>query len=132
MLMSSHFFVFRMSDFLADCAEHIIVLIKVHKRVINRYFKFCLWLGIPYHRVQATKANELCRIVSEFALEYRTTRERVMQQLEKKASHRERNKTRGKMITEVCGFLQQLNNSLFGRVGVINLGNTIISVLFEI
>lgn len=40
--------------------------------------------------------------VSEFALEYRTTRERVKEQLEKKANHRERNKTRGKMITEVC------------------------------
>lgn len=98
---TSYFPCCRMSDFLVDCAEHIIVLTKVHRRVMNRYFKFCLWLGIPYHRVQATKPNELCRIVSEFALEYRTTRERVMQQLEKKASHRERNKTRGKMITEV-------------------------------
>nr|XP_018909666.1 PREDICTED: uncharacterized protein LOC109038874 isoform X2 [Bemisia tabaci] len=91
----------KMSDFLADCAERIIVLCKVHRRVINRYHKFCLWLGIPLHRVCLTKPNELCRIISEFALEYRTTRERVLQQLEKKANHRERNKTRGKMITEI-------------------------------
>ncbi|XP_054276971.1 FH1/FH2 domain-containing protein 3 isoform X2 [Macrosteles quadrilineatus] len=97
----------KMSDFLADCAERIIVLGKVHRRVMNRYFKFCLWLGIPYHRVQATKPNELCRVISEFALEYRTTRERVMQQLEKKASHRERNKTRGKMITEMGKFRRE-------------------------
>lgn len=73
----------------------------VHRRIINRFHKFILWLGIPLHRVQDTKPNEFCRIVSEFALEYRTTRERVIQQLEKKANHRERNKTRGKMITEV-------------------------------
>lgn len=53
------------------------------------------------HQISEIKQNELCRIVSEFALEYRTTRERVIQQLEKKANHRERNKTRGKMITEV-------------------------------
>lgn len=91
----------RMSDFLADCAERIIVLGIVHRRIINRFRKFILWLGIPLHRVQDTKPNEFCRIVSEFALEYRTTRERVIQQLEKKANHRERNKTRGKMITEV-------------------------------
>lgn len=39
--------------------------------------------------------------MSEFALEYRTTRDRVIQQLEKKANCRERNKTRGKMITQV-------------------------------
>ncbi|CAI6361991.1 unnamed protein product [Macrosiphum euphorbiae] len=91
----------KMSEFLADCAERIVVLGKVHRRVVNRFNKFCLWLGIPLHKVQLTKPNELCRIVSEFSLEYRTTRERVIQQLHKKASHRERNKTRGKMITEV-------------------------------
>lgn len=96
-----HFCCTRMSDFLADCAERIIVLGIVHRRIINRFHKFVLWLGIPLHRVQDTKPNEFCRIVSEFALEYRTTRERVIQQLEKKANHRERNKTRGKMITEV-------------------------------
>lgn len=93
-----------MSDFLADCAERIIVLSIVHRRIINRFHKFILWLGIPLHRVQDTKPNEFCRIVSEFALEYRTTRERVLQQLEKKANHRERNKTRGKMITEASIF----------------------------
>ncbi|XP_050526357.1 FH1/FH2 domain-containing protein 3 isoform X2 [Daktulosphaira vitifoliae] len=91
----------KMSEFLADCVERIVVLGKVHRRVMNRFNKFCLWLGIPLHKVQFTKPNELCRTVSEFALEYRTTRERVIQQLHKKASHRERNKTRGKMITEV-------------------------------
>uniref|UniRef100_A0A1B6CX54 FH2 domain-containing protein n=1 Tax=Clastoptera arizonana TaxID=38151 RepID=A0A1B6CX54_9HEMI len=97
----------KMSDFLADCAERIIVLSKVFRRVMNRYNKFCLWIGIPFHRVQATKPNDLCKIVSEFALEFRTTRERVLQQLEKKANHRERNKTRGKMITEVGKFKSQ-------------------------
>ena len=53
--------------------------------------------------MRETKPGHFCRIVSEFALEYRTTRDRVMQQLEKKATHRERNKTRGKMITQVDG-----------------------------
>ncbi|KAK7605056.1 hypothetical protein V9T40_006242 [Parthenolecanium corni] len=94
----------KISDFLADCAERIIALRKIHRRVLNRYYKFCLWLGVPLHRIQTTKPNELCKIISEFALEYRTTRERVIQQLEKKASHRERNKTRGKMITDVGKF----------------------------
>lgn len=69
-----------------------------------RFKKFLLWLGIPLHQITDTKPNEFCRVVSEFALEYRTTRERVLQQLEKKANHRERNKTRGKMITEVSEY----------------------------
>lgn len=100
-LSLSRIFSRRLSDFLVDCAERIIALGKIHRRILNRFYAFCLWLGIPLHRVQATKPNELFKIISEFALEYRTTRERVIQQLEKKASHRERNKTRGKMITEV-------------------------------
>ncbi|RZC31850.1 FH1/FH2 domain-containing protein 3, partial [Asbolus verrucosus] len=89
----------KMSDFLGDCAERIILVGIIHRRVMNRFHKFLLWLGIPLHQISDTKPNEFCRIVSEFALEYRTTRERVLQQLEKKANHRERNKTRGKMIT---------------------------------
>lgn len=72
-----------------------------------RYRKFLLWLGTPQHRVPEFRPNEFCRIVSEFALEYRTTRERVQQQFEKKASHRERNKTRGKMIIDVSKFKAQ-------------------------
>ncbi|XP_063910662.1 FH1/FH2 domain-containing protein 3 isoform X4 [Zophobas morio] len=94
----------KMSDFLADCAERIILVGIIHRRVMNRFHKFLLWLGIPLHQISDTKPNEFCRIVSEFALEYRTTRERVLQQLEKKANHRERNKTRGKMITDIGKF----------------------------
>ncbi|XP_055841065.1 FH1/FH2 domain-containing protein 3 isoform X4 [Episyrphus balteatus] len=94
----------KLVDFLADCAERIIILQIVHRRIINRYRKFLLWLGVPQHSVAESKPNEFCRIVSEFALEYRTTRERVQQQIEKKANHRERNKTRGKMIIDVGKF----------------------------
>jgi hypothetical protein len=77
------------------------MLIWMNVVAVCRFHKFLLWLGIPLHRVADTKPNEFCRNLSEFSLEYRTTRERVLQQLEKKANHRERNKTRGKMITEV-------------------------------
>lgn len=97
----------KMVDFLADCAERIIILQIVNRRIVNRYRKFLLWLGVPQHRVMESRPNEVCRIISEFALEYRTTRERVHQQLEKKANHRERNKTRGKMIIDVAKFRSQ-------------------------
>lgn len=61
-------------------------------------------MGVPPHGISESKPNEFCRILSEFALEYRTTRERVLQQIEKKANHRERNKTRGKLIVDVAKF----------------------------
>lgn len=44
---------------------------------------------------------QFCHTLREFALEYRTCRERVLQQQQKRATYRERNKTRGRMITEV-------------------------------
>uniref|UniRef100_A0AAR2KST9 Formin homology 2 domain containing 3b n=1 Tax=Pygocentrus nattereri TaxID=42514 RepID=A0AAR2KST9_PYGNA len=90
----------RMSDFLKDCAERIIILKIVHRRIINRFHAFLLFLGHPPYAVREVSIHRLCKILSEFALEYRTTRERVLQQKQKRANHRERNKTRGKMITD--------------------------------
>ncbi|KAK3571181.1 hypothetical protein QTP86_004895 [Hemibagrus guttatus] len=90
----------RMSDFLKDCAERIIILTIVHRRIINRFHAFLLFLGHPAYAVREVSIHRFCKILSEFALEYRTTRERVLQQKQKRANHRERNKTRGKMITD--------------------------------
>nr|XP_034337878.1 FH1/FH2 domain-containing protein 3 isoform X13 [Crassostrea gigas] len=94
----------KLSEFLADAAQRIMILEIVFKRVINRYHKLLLYMGIPLHFAKDMKVNSFCKIVSEFALEYRTTREKVMQQLAKKANQRERKKTRGKMIVDTANF----------------------------
>lgn len=47
--------------------------------------------------------TSICKLLREFALEYRTCRDRVLQQQKKRAAHRERSKTRGRLITEVRG-----------------------------
>ncbi|XP_030596330.1 FH1/FH2 domain-containing protein 3 isoform X4 [Archocentrus centrarchus] len=91
----------KMSDFLKDCAERIIILKIVHRRIINRFHSFLLFLGHPAYSVRDISVHRFSKILSEFALEYRTTRERVLQQKQKRADHRERNKTRGKMIMDV-------------------------------
>uniref|UniRef100_A0A8C5DD06 Formin homology 2 domain containing 3b n=1 Tax=Gouania willdenowi TaxID=441366 RepID=A0A8C5DD06_GOUWI len=90
----------KMSDFLKDCAERIIILKIVHRRIINRFHAFLLFLGHPIYGAREVSIHRFTKILSEFALEYRTTRERVLQQKQKRANHRERNKTRGKMITD--------------------------------
>ncbi|XP_062987469.1 FH1/FH2 domain-containing protein 3 isoform X11 [Elgaria multicarinata webbii] len=90
----------KMSEFLKDCAERIIILKIVHRRIINRFHSFLLFMGYPPYAIREVNINKFCKIISEFALEYRTTRERVLQQKQKRANHRERNKTRGKMITD--------------------------------
>ncbi|XP_078032132.1 FH1/FH2 domain-containing protein 3 isoform X3 [Epinephelus lanceolatus] len=91
----------KMSDFLKDCAERIIILKIVHRRIINRFHSFLLFLGHPAYSVREISVHRFSKIMSEFALEYRTTRDRVLQQKQKRADHRERNKTRGKMIMDV-------------------------------
>ncbi|OCT82484.1 FH1/FH2 domain-containing protein 1 [Xenopus laevis] len=94
----------KMTDFLKSCTEKIVILKIVYRRILNRFRSFLLYLGYTYSSARDTKITRFCKIVSEFALEYRTTRERVLQQKQKRAAYRERNKTRGRMITETAKF----------------------------
>ncbi|CAG0914218.1 unnamed protein product [Notodromas monacha] len=94
----------KLSEFLADSAERIVLLDIVHRRVMRRYHDFVAWLGVSpgdlqNQSVDGRHVNHMCKVISEFALEYRTTRERVLLQMEKKRLYKQRNRTRGKMIT---------------------------------
>ncbi len=57
---------------------------------MKRYKLFLEWLGIPPHLHRDYKAHQTCRILSEFSLEFRTTRDRVVQTMEKKKAAREK------------------------------------------
>ncbi|KAM8947620.1 FH1/FH2 domain-containing protein 1 isoform 2-T2 [Pelodytes ibericus] len=94
----------KMTDFLKSCTEKIVILKIVHRRILNRFRSFLLYLGYTFSAARDMKITRFCKIISEFALEYRTTRERVLQQKQKRAAYRERNKTRGRMITETAKF----------------------------
>ncbi|XP_059147790.1 uncharacterized protein LOC131935409 isoform X6 [Physella acuta] len=94
----------KMSLFLADAAERIMILHIINKRILNRYNKLLLYLGFAVHDAREMKINTFCKVISEFALEYRTTRDKVLQMLQKKANQRERKKTRGKMIVDTENF----------------------------
>jgi len=73
--------------------------------LLSRFHKFLLYLGYSSQASREAKVGLFCKTVSEFALEYRTTREKLLQQREKKATQRERRRTRGKMIVEVFIFI---------------------------
>ncbi|KAL3860751.1 hypothetical protein ACJMK2_010826 [Sinanodonta woodiana] len=94
----------KLNEFLADAAERIMILKIVYRRIMNRYFKCLLFMGLPATSAKELKVNQFCKIISEFALEYRTTRDKVLQQNQKKANQRERKKTRGKMIVDTEKF----------------------------
>ena len=85
------------SEFLTDAAERIIIMGKVHKRIMQRFYEFLAWLGIPKHLHNDYRAHQVCKVISEFSLEFRTTRERVQQTIAKKKEAKERNKSRQKL-----------------------------------
>jgi len=66
-----------------------------------RFRKFLLYFGYSHTDAGDVNVGLFCKTLSDFALEYRTTRERVIYQRQKKATQRQRNMTRGKMIVEV-------------------------------
>lgn len=103
----------RMSDFLMDCGERISVLKIVHRRVMNRFKKLLVYLGFSSTAAKDAKPHQVFKIISEFALEYRTTRERVKEQIEKKANNMDKNKTKSRAISEVR-FLRKMKFSKLG------------------
>ncbi|XP_054026122.1 FH1/FH2 domain-containing protein 1 [Dryobates pubescens] len=94
----------KLTDFLKDSTQRIVVLKVVHRRVLNRFHSFLLYLGYPASVAREVKVTSICKLLREFALEYRTCRERVLQQQQKRAAHRQRSKTRGRLITETEKF----------------------------
>ncbi|XP_007477212.2 FH1/FH2 domain-containing protein 1 isoform X1 [Monodelphis domestica] len=94
----------RLTHFLSQCARRIAMLKVVHRRVCNRFRAFLLYLGYPAEVAREIRVMPFCHTLHEFALEYRTCWDRVLQQQRKRATYRERNKTRGRMITETGKF----------------------------
>lgn len=107
------FYVYRLFEFLVDVVQRIMIFEIVFKRVINRYYKLFLYMGIFLYFVKDMKVNFFCKIVSEFVLEYRIIREKVVQQLAKKVNQRERKKIRGKMIVDVSIVIEYILESIF-------------------
>ncbi|XP_036131370.1 FH1/FH2 domain-containing protein 1 [Molossus molossus] len=94
----------RLTHFLTHCARRVAMLRVVHRRVCNRFHAFLLYLGYTAQAAREVRIMQFCHTLREFSLEYRTCRERVLQQQQKRATYRERNKTRGRMITETEKF----------------------------
>uniref|UniRef100_A0A4W5MPV1 FH2 domain-containing protein n=1 Tax=Hucho hucho TaxID=62062 RepID=A0A4W5MPV1_9TELE len=79
----------RLPTFLKECEDRLKVLRAVHRRVINRFHSFLLFLGYSRTMVRETNAADFCKTVSDFSLEYRATRLSILQ-------HREREREREK------------------------------------
>ncbi|CAH8679331.1 unnamed protein product [Schistosoma rodhaini] len=91
----------KLSEFLTDAMERVICLQMVYRRMSARFRHTLEYLGYSPARASSTSVGYFCRILAEFALEYRTTREKIIEGREKKALARERKRTRGKLIVDL-------------------------------
>nr|CAB3246107.1 FH1/FH2 domain-containing protein 3 [Phallusia mammillata] len=94
----------RLSEFLISRAQRIITLNVLHRRLINRFNGMLLYFGTSPKTIETITVQGFARLISEFALEYKTSRDRVLSQKRKKNVKDKRNRTRGKMITETRKF----------------------------
>ncbi|KAM3182537.1 hypothetical protein ACTXT7_012168 [Hymenolepis weldensis] len=101
----------KLADFIADAADRIIAMKIVKRRAVKRYRQLLVYLGFPLNRAENMAIGHFCRILAEFSLEYRTTRERILEQNAKKASDKERRQTRGKLIDDVLN-MEDANSSI--------------------
>ena len=106
----------KISEFLTDAAERIIVMQKVNKIMRRHFHDFLVWLGIPRSQVHEYKVHHVCKIVSEFALEFRTSRERAQQTLKLKREAKERNRSRAKLHELVKNSSKSELNMLLAEV----------------
>ncbi|XGW21222.1 hypothetical protein V3C99_004290 [Haemonchus contortus] len=87
----------KINDYLTDVAQRIHQLNTIYNVTINRWHGFLLYFGYAVNEIPDQNPNDVFKMVTEFALEYRTTREKILQQRKRMAEKRERNKTRGKI-----------------------------------
>ncbi|EFP11522.1 CRE-FHOD-1 protein [Caenorhabditis remanei] len=87
----------KINDYLSDVAQRIHQLKAIYTVTKNRWHAFLLYFGYGVEEITNQTPNDVFKMVTEFALEYRTTRDKILQQKKRLAEKRERNKTRGKI-----------------------------------
>lgn len=73
----------KLPHFLRESEERLSILKAVHRRVINRFHSFLLYLGYTPQSVRSLRAETFCKSISDFALEYKTTRHAILQRRER-------------------------------------------------
>ncbi|XP_038630974.1 FH1/FH2 domain-containing protein 3-like [Scyliorhinus canicula] len=87
---SSPVFKSKLPAFLKECAQRIIILKAVQRRIRNRFHSFLLYFGYPSSCIRKMTVGKFCKLISGFALEYHTTRAQILQQKEKQDREQER------------------------------------------
>lgn len=88
----------KVNAFLTEVAERVHRLKHVQRTTTHRWNAFLLYFGYAPGDIKDQKPINVFKMVIEFALEYRTSRDKILQTRKRLQEKRERNKTRGMMI----------------------------------
>ncbi|KAM9833598.1 FH1/FH2 domain-containing protein 1 isoform X2 [Syngnathus typhle] len=75
----------RLPNLLKERADRTEVLRAVHRRVTNRFHSFLLFLGYSRAMARETRAQDFCRTISNFSLEFRAAQQTLLRQKERAA-----------------------------------------------
>ncbi|XP_019718844.1 FH1/FH2 domain-containing protein 1 [Hippocampus comes] len=75
----------KLPNLLEECQGRTKVLRAVHRRVINRFHSFLLFLGYSRAMARETRAEDFCKTISDFSLEFRAAWQTVLLQKERAA-----------------------------------------------
>ncbi|KAI6239779.1 FH2 domain-containing protein [Aphelenchoides fujianensis] len=88
----------KVNNYLTEVAERIHNLKRAHRHSFYKWNSFLLYIGYGPNEIKDLKPMVVFKTIIEFALEYRTNRDKILQMRKRMAEKRERNKTRGMMI----------------------------------
>lgn len=91
---------------------------------VSRFNRFLLYNGYGAAEIAKTKIHMFCKIVHEFALEYRTERDKILQRRQK-ATQQERKLSYGKIPDYVSGH----SETTLRTVGFSNLGYVVTTTI---
>ncbi|CAL8377420.1 unnamed protein product [Boreogadus saida] len=69
-----------------ESEQRVKVLRAVHRRVINRFHSFLLFMGYSRTMVRHSSPEGFCKTISDFSLEYRTTRQGILHQRDREGA----------------------------------------------
>ncbi|XP_043914674.1 FH1/FH2 domain-containing protein 3-like [Protopterus annectens] len=78
----------QLSRFLKECAKKISVLKAIYRRVLKRFHTFLMYFAYPSSAVHTVSVSNFCKLISDFALEYHTTRAQILQTMQGKRLRR--------------------------------------------
>ena len=95
----------QLTSSLEDIGHRVVVLRTILARLTNRFKGVALFLGYTKMDAKDVDMQGMCKMISEFSMDYRVVYKKKQEQMKKKAQDAKRRKTRGVMVGKVSALV---------------------------